>query len=102
MHIAEAMRCIDFSDYEPALLKPKGESLVRHELFQVDKWMLKKERELVPDGAFAIVVCLSGMLECGEIQFKAGDFFLMPAKLEDRMVRPGSEEVSLLRVTLPS
>ena len=102
MHIEEAMRCIDFSDYEPALLKPKGESLVRHELFQVDKWMLKEERELVPDGAFAIVVCLSGALKCGGRQFKAGDFFLLPAKLEERMVRPGSEDVSLLRVTLPS
>ena len=102
MHIEEAMRCIDFSDYEPALLKPRGESLVRHELFQVDKWILKEERELVPDGAFAIVVCLSGVLNCGGRQFKAGDFFLLPAKLEDRMVRPGGEDVSLLRVTLPS
>src|ERR1700731_4250097 len=88
MHIEEAMRCIDFSDYEPALLKPKGESLVRHELFQIDKWSLEGGRELGPEGTFAIVVCLSGVLECGGRQFKAGDFFLMPAQLEDRMVRP--------------
>ena len=101
MHIEEALQCIDFNDYEPALLKPKGESLVRHELFQVDKWSLKKERELVPDGTFAIAMCLSGTLECAGLQFKAGEFFLMPAQLADRMVRPGGEDVSLLRVTVP-
>lgn len=101
MHIEEAMRCIDFSDYEPALLKPKGESLVRHDLFQVDKWSLKNERELVPDGTFAIVVCLTGMLECGGLQFRAGDFFLMPARLRDRIVRPKGGDASLLRVMLP-
>lgn len=102
MHLEEAMRCIDFSDYEPALLKPKGESLVRDELFQIDKWALQEERELVPDGTFAIVVCLSGTLGCGGLRFKAGDFFLLPAQLEKRMVRPEGGEVSLLRVTLPS
>ena len=94
------MQCIDFSDCEPALLKPKGESLVRHELFQIDKWALARERELAPEGTFAIVMCLSGMVECGGRQFKAGDFFLMPAQLEDRMVRPRGGSVSLLRVTM--
>ena len=74
MHIAEALRCIDFGDYEPQLLKREGEALVRHELFHIDKWLLKKERELVPNGTFAIVVCLSGTLECGGLQFKAGEF----------------------------
>jgi mannose-6-phosphate isomerase len=101
MHLEEAMRCIDFSDYEPALLQPSGESLVKHELFQIDKWSLQKERELVPDGTFAIVICLSGTLECGGRRFKAADFFLMPAQFDDRMVRPKTGEVSLLRVTLP-
>jgi mannose-6-phosphate isomerase len=101
MHIEEALRCIDFGDYEPKLLKPKGESLVGHELFQVDKWPLTKERELGPEGTFAIVGCLNGTLECGGLEFNAGDFFLMPAQLEDRLVRRKDGEVSLLRVTVP-
>ena len=40
MHIAEALQCIDFSDREPALLKPEGESFVRHSIFEIEKWLL--------------------------------------------------------------
>src|ERR1700682_881983 len=101
MHIAEALQCIDFSDREPSLLKQKGELLVRHSFFEVAKWLLRKEREIAPSGTFAIVVCLTGALECAGVAFKPGDFFLAPAQLRDRRVRPVGENVSLLRVTIP-
>jgi len=101
MHIAEALQCIDFSDREPSLLKPAGESLVRHSFFDVEKWLVRSEREIAPRGSFAIVVCLTGALECAGLKFKPGDFFLVPAKLEDRVLRPIGENVSLLRVTIP-
>ncbi|HWM25141.1 MAG TPA: type I phosphomannose isomerase catalytic subunit [Chthoniobacterales bacterium] len=101
MHIAEALQCIDFSDREPALLKPEGESFVRHSLFEFEKWLLPRDREISPIGSFAIVVCLTGALECAGAAFKAGDFFLVPAQLRDRTARPAGENVSLLRVTVP-
>ena len=101
MHVAEALQCIDFSDREPSLLKHTDELLVRHETFEVEKWLLPKEREIVPSGSFAIVVCLTGGIECAGAKFKPGDFFLVPAQLDDRMVRPIGENVSLLRVTMP-
>lgn len=101
MHIAKALRCIDFSDCEPTLLKPEGEALVRHELFEIDKWRLSGEREVAEAGRFAIVVCLAGELECAGRQFTPGDFFLVPAELENRSVRPVGEDASLLRVTMP-
>jgi mannose-6-phosphate isomerase len=101
MHIAEALQCIDFSDREPSLLKQEEELLVRHETFEVEKWLLTKEREIAPSGSFAIVVCLTGALECAGLKFKPGDFFLVPAQLENRMLRPQGENVSLLRVTIP-
>jgi mannose-6-phosphate isomerase len=101
MHIEQAMQCIDFDDREPALLQPVGESLVRHEVFEVDKWFLDGEREIADAGRFAIIVCLTGELKCAGRQFKPGDFFLVPAQLDDRLVRPLSENVSLLRVMLP-
>lgn len=101
MHIAEAMQCVDFEDIEPSLLRPKGESLVKNELFEIDKWELRDAREIAERGRFAIVVCLTGELECAGRRFKPGDFFLMPAELEDRMIRPIGSDVSLLRVTLP-
>ena len=101
MHIAEALQCIDFSDREPSLLKPKGELLAKHETFEIEKWSLSNEREIAPRGTFAIVVCLTGGVECAGLQFKPGDFFLVPAQLENRTLRPRDENVSLLRVTIP-
>lgn len=101
LHIAEALQSIDFSDREPTLLKHAGELLVSQPFFEVAKWDLLNEREIAPVGTFAIVVCLTGTLECGALQFNAGDFFLVPAGLEDRMVKPSGERVSLLRVTIP-
>jgi mannose-6-phosphate isomerase len=101
MHIVEAMQCVDFDDVEPALLRPKDESLVKHELFEIDKWEIEREREIAGRGRFAIVVCLTGELECAGRRFKPGDFFLVPAELENRSVRPVGEDASLLRVTMP-
>jgi mannose-6-phosphate isomerase len=100
MHIEEALRCIDFGDREPSLLEPDGEALVRQKFFEVEKWWLKEAREIGPRGSFAIGVCLTGALECAGLEFKPGDFFLVPAQLEDRVLRPKGEDVSLLRVTL--
>ncbi len=102
MHIVEAMQCVDFGDVEPALLRPKDESLVQNELFEIDKWELEREREIAGRGRFAIAVCLTGELECAGRRFKPGDFFLMPAELEDRLIAPIGGKASLLRVTMPS
>jgi mannose-6-phosphate isomerase len=101
MHIAEAMKCIDFDDFEPELLRPEGEALVRHATFAVDKWDLAAEREIAEPGTFAIGGCLTGELSCAGRHFKPGDFFLVPAQLEDRLLRPIGENVSVLRVTIP-
>jgi mannose-6-phosphate isomerase len=102
MHIAEALQCIDFTDREPPLLKPEDELFVRDPVFEIEKWLLSGEREIAPPGSFALVVCLTGALECAGTAFKPGDFFLVPAQLRNRTVRPVGENVSLLRVTLPA
>ncbi len=101
MHIAEALQCIDFKDVEPGLSPLEGESLIRNELFEIDKWDLKNDREIVETGRFAIVVCLTGKIECSGKHFNPGDFFLVPANLPDRVVRPLAKGASLLRVRLP-
>jgi mannose-6-phosphate isomerase len=101
MHIAEAMQCVDFEDVEPDLLQTKSESLIKHELFEIDKWELKRARAIADLGHFAIIVCLTGELECAGRRFQPGDFFLLPAQLEDRLARPIGTDTSLLRVTMP-
>ncbi len=102
MHIPQAMQCLDFADVEPKLLPHKGEALVRRDHFQVEKWDLTTEREIAPPGKFAIVICLAGKLECSGREFAAGDFFLVPAAMAVRKVRPIESPTSLLIVTMPS
>jgi mannose-6-phosphate isomerase len=101
LHIEQAVASIDLDDLEPQLIEPKGELLVRHELFEIQKWNLNASRELVPPGKFSIVCCLTGKLRCGKINFLPGEFFLLPAQIENRKVEPMSREASLLRVTIP-
>lgn len=102
MHVDEAMQCIDFTDVEPALSAAKGESIIRNELFEIEKWNLAAEREIAAEGRFAIVVCLTGSIECAGRRFQPGDFFLVSAEQPSRQVTPTATDTSLLRVTLPN
>jgi mannose-6-phosphate isomerase len=101
LHVDEALQSIDFTDGAPGLVEPKGEVLARDELFEIQKWNLDKSREVVPAGQFAIVYCISGSLRCADVDLKPGEFFLVPASLQDRELKPQREETSLLRVTIP-
>jgi len=101
LHVDQALQCIDFNDVAPEPITPTGELLVRHELFEVQKWNIDSARDLAPLGQFAIVLCLTGALQCTGVDFTPGDFFLVPASLQDRSIHPRSEGTSLLRVTIP-
>jgi mannose-6-phosphate isomerase len=102
LHIDEALQCIDFNDVAPALIQPRGELLVQHELFEIQKWDLTSPREVAPRGQFAIVCCLTGKLRSADVDLAPGDFFLVPAQLEDRQLKPIDAQTSLLRVTIPN
>src|SRR5439155_26354077 len=60
LHVDQALECIDFSDYKPQLLRPKGELLLKSALFEIQKWTLDSPREVPTSGQFAIVCCLTG------------------------------------------
>jgi mannose-6-phosphate isomerase len=102
LHVAESLRSINFDDFEPELVQPNGESLVKHPLFDVEKWNLATAREVSAPGTFAIVGCLAGEIQCAGASLKPGEFFLVPAALEDRELRPAASNTSLLRVTIES
>jgi len=102
LHVDQALQCIDFNDVAPKPITPKGELLARHQLFEVQKWNLKSARDIAPIGQFAIVLCLSGAMQCAGVDFTPGEFFLVPASLEDRSIHPRGEGTSLLHVTIPS
>ena len=101
LHVDQALQCIDFNDVEPKLIGPQNELLVRHDLFEIQKWNLDTPREIVRPGQFAIVGCLSGSLRCVDVDLAPGEFFLATASLQDQQVKPLSEETTLLRVTIP-
>jgi mannose-6-phosphate isomerase len=102
LHIEQALKCIDFNDVGPKLVEPEGELLVRHELFEVQKWNLDSPRQVAPLGEFAIVYCLTGRLRCAEVELGPGEFLLIPARLQHRRVEPVKKTTSLLRITIPN
>src|SRR5438874_13645767 len=101
LHIEQALQCIDFKDVGPKLVEPQGELLIRHKLFEVQKWNLAAPREISSQGQFAIVCCLSGRLSCADVDLAPGEFFLVPAQLQDRQLKPLAAKTSLLCVTIP-
>ena len=101
LHVDQALECIDFTDVAPKLADPKGETLVKHELFEVQKWNLDASREIIGFGHFAIVCCLTGGIRLVDVDLRPGEFFLVPASLQDRQIQPRADGTSLLRVTIP-
>jgi len=101
LHVDQALECIDLSDCKPQLLQPKGELLLKSALFEIQKWTLDSPREVAPSGQFAIVCCLSSSIRCADVDLAPGEFFLVPAQLQDRQLKPLGAQTSLLRVTIP-
>jgi mannose-6-phosphate isomerase len=101
LHIQQAIQCIDFEDVRPKLIQSEGELLISQSLFEIRKWNLDEAREAAPFGQFAIVCCLTGNLSCAKAKLAPGDFFLIPAHLGDRQLKPLGPDTSLLRVTIP-
>jgi mannose-6-phosphate isomerase len=101
LHVDQALQCIDFNDVAPEPITPSGELLVRNKSFEVQKWRLDAQRAVAPLGQFAIVLCLTGALQCAGVDLTPGDFFLVPASLQGRSIYPRGEGTSLLRVTIP-
>ncbi len=102
LHVKQAIASIDFKDVTPKLVRPKGETLVRHELFEVQKWNLDSPREATPRGQFAVVCCVTGKLRCADVDLAPGEFFLVPAQLQDRQLQPRRKGTRLLRITIPT
>jgi mannose-6-phosphate isomerase len=101
LHIEQALQCIDFDDAQPRLLEAEGELLLRHKVFEVQKWNLDSPRAVTPLGQFAVVCCLTGQLACANVDLAPGEFFLVPAQLQDRQLKPLAVRTTLLRVTIP-
>jgi mannose-6-phosphate isomerase len=101
LHVEQALESIDFTDVAPKLTDPKGETLVKYELFEIQKWNLDAPREVIGSGQFAIVCCLTGGIRLVDVDLRPGEFLLVPASLQDRQLQPRIEGTTLLQITIP-
>jgi mannose-6-phosphate isomerase len=109
LHVEQALQCIDFDDVRPKMVESRGEVLIKHALFEIQKWNLDHARDVAPLGQFAVVCCLTGQLACANVDpstglrasLAPGEFFLVPAQLQDRQLKPLAARTTLLRVTIP-
>jgi mannose-6-phosphate isomerase len=101
LHVEQAIQCIDFEDVQPELIQSEGDLLISDRLFEIRKWNLDEAREAAPPGQFAIVCCLTGNVSCAKTKLSPGEFFLVPAHLKDRQLKPLAPDTTLLRVTIP-
>lgn len=102
LHVQESLQSIDFTDTDPQLAVPNGETIVACEYFQVERWQLDAPRPAATDGRFAIFTVLAGEVGCADCVFQPGDFFLVPPGLEANELTPGQGSASLLRTTIPA
>jgi len=103
LHVEQSMRSIDFDDVEPGLVEPEGETLVDHDLFGVERWLLGVPRRATEPGECAIVVPLDHAAVVAGESLAAGEFALVPADAPDPSIGPADPAMppTLLRIRLP-
>ena len=100
LHIQESLLSIDYDDSEPKFQDCDADPLVECEYFRVQHWALDEPREAAPAGDFAILTVLTGAVGCAGLEFGPGEFFLVPATLGDRMLKPIEPGTTVLRSTI--
>ena len=101
LHIEESMASIDFNDFEPAVNHVTEGVIAECPYFKVEKVPLSSPVPACIDGKFSIITIVSGGASCAGINFKSGDFFLVPASLGGATVQPTEANTEILRSTLP-
>ena len=101
LHIEESMRCIDFTDAEPSMDTPNGNTLATCPYFHIDRLNLSENTSVGnPDPErFSIVSVVSGSLSSEDGRtYQTGDFLILP-----RGAKPLTtlENTTILQTTIP-
>ena len=101
LHVAESLRCIDFSDIEPQMDKVEASTLASCPYFRVERLDLSGGSILEnpePD-RFSIVTVISGEL-CSDdgTKYGAGDFLLLPRNAN---ALTASSQSTVLQTSIP-
>jgi mannose-6-phosphate isomerase len=100
LHVEESLKCIDFDDVRPPLLKDAEADAVRTPYFEVERVTLKSGESVqpAPPGEGAIVGVVRGEAVCGSRPLRRGVFYLVPA---DAPVITATDDLEILRIMLP-
>jgi mannose-6-phosphate isomerase len=101
LHVAESLASIDFTDFEPAMDTPVGDTLASCEYFQTDRKSLAAGETIANprDDRFSILSIADGQLESeGGRRFEKGSFILLP---RDASPLKALENSTVLQITLP-
>jgi len=83
LHVAESLQSIDFTDFAPALQLPKADgTLVECLHFQV-RLGRSGQGKLGVKGEHLTLAVVHGALSVGSIDFRAGDFAIIPACMSE-------------------
>jgi mannose-6-phosphate isomerase len=112
LHIEQSLACIDFTDFEPALVQTSWQTsqglrrkpLVQSELFRVDQIGLPPQSTLaIEGGQMRILAAVEGSVQLASglcsLRIAAGQFCLLPAVMPEAEVT-NAAPATLLEVTL--
>ncbi len=97
LHIEESLKCIDFDDTEPTMDSAEGNLLCECEHFRLERHRIVSGGKLqsVTNGRFAIITIVGGDPDT-DSDFRAGDFFIVPAGADtSELVAAGDTEILL-------
>ncbi len=101
LHVGESLASIDFSDFEPEMDTPVGETLAACEYFKTDRRFLATGEvvENDPGDQFSILSVVDGELESASgRRFGKGNFMLLPRKGSPLKAL---DDTTVLQITLP-
>jgi mannose-6-phosphate isomerase len=101
LHVDASLASIDWDDVEPGLQQPDGDTLVRSDVFVVDRWTFDAPRRATDPGECAIVCVLDGAVAVAGATLGRAEFALVPADAADPDVRPLNGSATVLRIALP-
>ena len=104
LHVDQSLVAIDWNDVEPGLVEPDGDSLVRADVFVVERWTLApgEARRVTDHGECAIVTTLDGAVTVGGVPVAPGTLALVPADAADPVLHaPADQAATVLRIALP-
>ncbi|MDA0767476.1 MAG: class I mannose-6-phosphate isomerase [Verrucomicrobia bacterium] len=101
LHVAQSLQCIDFTDHQPSLDTPHGNTLATCPFFQVDHLTLPLG-DTIDNTAFdrfSILTVITGELQSLEGHtFLPGDFLLLP---RGAFPLTATAQTTLLQTTIP-